>query len=89
MDIYSYRNELVKKLGAVDEVIAGMGLNAPKRLGRPKKSGGDIVGNGRGGSDHVGNGATKKRRKMSKSAKLKIAAAQKARWAKFHADKKK
>lgn len=29
-----------------------------------------------------------KRRKMNKAAKAKIAAAQKARWAKFHAEKK-
>ncbi len=49
---------------------------APKRRGRPPGSG-------------TGKGTGKAKRKMSAAGRARIAAAAKARWAKFHAEKSK
>jgi len=76
MDIFKYREQLIQQLAAVETVIAGMGASAPKAA-KVKGDDGHFVGNGR-----------KKRKRMSKAARAKIGAAQRARWAKQKAAKK-
>jgi hypothetical protein len=70
MDIQNVVDELRKEVSSIEAAIAalvGLGQTKPRR-GRPPKA-----------SQPVG---TKKRFTMSKSARAKIAAAQRARWAK-------
>ncbi len=59
---------------------ANAAAQAPKRRGRPPGSGA-----GKGMGKEIG----KAKRKMSAAGRARIAAAAKARWAKFHAEKSK
>jgi hypothetical protein len=81
-------NEELKALfGPTPISLAGVQTNAPRKRGRPRKV--DTVAKTESGGSETGNvqitRGRKKKRKMSAEAKARIAAAQKARWAKVKA----
>ncbi|MBX3747060.1 MAG: hypothetical protein KF833_17265 [Verrucomicrobiae bacterium] len=78
-------NSIIQQIEELQAELVGLFASATKttgkRRGRPQGSGRKVA---------VANGAPVKaqRRKMSPEARAKIAAAQRARWAKFRAAKK-
>src|SRR4051812_24553286 len=80
-------NEMLKELfGPTPVSLAAVQASAPKRRGRPPKvkASADDGFETRNGLDA---GERKKKRKMSAAGRAKIAAAQKARWAKVKGEK--
>jgi hypothetical protein len=79
--------EILQEIESLQSELAGLFTNgsaavaAPKRRGRPPGSRNAV-------SAAASSGSTKRRRTMSSAARAAIAAAQKARWAKFRAEKK-
>ena len=75
-------NEALKELFGPSPVsLGGMQTSAPKKRGRPRKESAVVDAGNEVGNGLVGAGQ-KKKRTMSAQAKAKIAAAQRARWAK-------
>jgi hypothetical protein len=68
-------------MGPTPPSLGGVQINAPKKRGRPRKVNALPEVGSEGGNGQVADGR-KQRRKMSAVTKAKIAAAQRARWAK-------
>lgn len=77
-------NEMLKELfGPTPLSLAGVQASAPKRRGRPPKAKTSVAAQeGHEGQNGLVEKSGKKKRKMSAAAREKIAAAQRARWAK-------
>lgn len=76
-------NEVLKELfGPTPVSLAGIQTNAPKKRGRPRKVQVDELS-----PDAAELKAKRKKRKMSAAGREKIAAAQRARWAKAKGEK--
>lgn len=73
--IEKLQNELASLFGGAPVAASATVLTGPKRRGRPPGSGAAAGG--------------KKPRNMTPEGRARIAAAARARWARFHADKKK
>jgi len=77
--------EILRQIEGLQGELAGLFgggslVGEPKRRGRPP-------GSGKAAKATAPDGTTKKRRRMSAEGRARIAAAAKARWAKFHAEK--
>jgi sugar phosphate isomerase/epimerase len=87
-DTIQRASEILRQIESLQAELAGLFsggrvvVATPKRRGRPPGSGKAAA------AALAPEGAPKKRRKMSAEARARIAAAAKARWAKFHAERK-
>ena len=82
VDTLRRAGEILREIEGLQNELAGLFAGGPTGNRRGRPAGGGVAGAGGGG------GGSRKRRKMSPEARARIAAAAKARWARYRAEKK-